>query len=150
MLILAVAQLSSKHDLPRYFNYSLAFFRIKDSITKVKETKFQSKQMGSRDMKSINMEGRVQFDVLVVSSLLKVRNKSFVKRLTWSDLLFFDCGDCFVFFNGYHFQALLREQKLRSYTLNAVSFHFLGEQKEDVHHSIITELQEGNCQVNVC
>uniref|UniRef100_H2Z262 DNA polymerase n=1 Tax=Ciona savignyi TaxID=51511 RepID=H2Z262_CIOSA len=42
--------------------------------------------------------------------------------------------------------ALLREQKLRSYTLNAVSFHFLGEQKEDVHHSIITELQNGSAQ----
>jgi len=37
-----------------------------------------------------------------------------------------------------------REYKLRSYTLNAVSARFLGEQKEDVHHSIITELQEGN------
>lgn len=36
---------------------------------------------------------------------------------------------------------LLREHKLRSYTLNAVSFHFLGEQKEDVQHSIITDLQ---------
>ncbi|XP_044540698.1 DNA polymerase delta catalytic subunit-like, partial [Gracilinanus agilis] len=38
-------------------------------------------------------------------------------------------------------QVLLREHKLRSYTLNAVSFHFLGEQKEDVQHSIITDLQ---------
>lgn len=38
-------------------------------------------------------------------------------------------------------QVLLREYKLRSYTLNAVSFHFLGEQKEDVQHSIITDLQ---------
>nr|CAB3265000.1 DNA polymerase delta catalytic subunit [Phallusia mammillata] len=81
--------------------------RIKSSVTKIKEAKFQSKQMGSRELKQINMEGRVQFDVLV---------------------------------------ALLREQKLRSYTLNAVSFHFLGEQKEDVHHSIITELQNGNAQ----
>lgn len=36
-----------------------------------------------------------------------------------------------------------REQKLRSYTLNAVCAHFLGEQKEDVHHSVITELQNG-------
>lgn len=35
----------------------------------------------------------------------------------------------------------MREYKLRSYTLNAVSFHFLGEQKEDVQHSIITDLQ---------
>ncbi|KAB1274909.1 DNA polymerase delta catalytic subunit [Camelus dromedarius] len=41
-------------------------------------------------------------------------------------------------------QVLLREYKLRSYTLNAVSFHFLGEQKEDVQHSIITDLQVPN------
>jgi len=38
-------------------------------------------------------------------------------------------------------QALLRDYKLRSYRLNAVSFHFLQEQKEDVHHTIITDLQ---------
>lgn len=36
-----------------------------------------------------------------------------------------------------------REHKLRSYTLNAVCAQFLGEQKEDVHHSVITELQNG-------
>ncbi|KAI9178746.1 DNA-directed DNA polymerase delta [Blastocladiella emersonii ATCC 22665] len=41
-------------------------------------------------------------------------------------------------------QLMQREHKLRSYSLNAVSAHFLGEQKEDVHHSIITELQNGN------
>ena len=40
-------------------------------------------------------------------------------------------------------QILLRDYKLRSYTLNAVSFHFLQEQKEDVQHSIITDLQVG-------
>ena len=38
-------------------------------------------------------------------------------------------------------QVLVRDYKLRSYTLNAVSFHFLQEQKEDVHHSIISDLQ---------
>lgn len=81
--------------------------RIKSTQSRVKETKFQSKQMGSRETKHVNIDGRVQFDVFV---------------------------------------ALLREQKLRSYTLNAVSYHFLGEQKEDVHHSIITELQNGNDQ----
>uniref|UniRef100_A0A452GR66 DNA polymerase n=1 Tax=Gopherus agassizii TaxID=38772 RepID=A0A452GR66_9SAUR len=43
-------------------------------------------------------------------------------------------------------QVLLREYKLRSYTLNAVSFHFLQEQKEDVQHSIITDLQNGTEQ----
>ncbi|KAF9649950.1 hypothetical protein BDM02DRAFT_3227677 [Thelephora ganbajun] len=36
-----------------------------------------------------------------------------------------------------------REYKLRSYTLNSVCAQFLGEQKEEVHHSIITELQNG-------
>lgn len=36
-----------------------------------------------------------------------------------------------------------REHKLRSYTLNSVCAQFLGEQKEDVHHSVITELQNG-------
>eukprot|EP00731_Ephydatia_muelleri_P005788 Em0003g36a len=43
-------------------------------------------------------------------------------------------------------QVLLRDTKLRSYSLNSVSYHFLQEQKEDVHHSIITDLQNGNDQ----
>lgn len=67
----------------------------------------QSKQMGRRENKSINTEGRVLFDLLLV---------------------------------------LVRDYKLRSYTLNAVSFYFLQEQKEDVHHSIISDLQAGNEQ----
>jgi DNA polymerase delta subunit 1 len=37
-----------------------------------------------------------------------------------------------------------RDYKLSSYSLNSVSAHFLGEQKEDVHHSIISDLQNGN------
>ena len=41
-------------------------------------------------------------------------------------------------------QAIQRDHKLSSYSLNAVSAHFLGEQKEDVHHSIISDLQAGN------
>ena len=41
-------------------------------------------------------------------------------------------------------QFLRREYKLRSYSLNAVSFHFLQEQKEDVHHNMISVLQEGD------
>ena len=34
--------------------------------------------------------------------------------------------------------VIQREHKLRSYSLNAVATHFLQEQKEDVHHSIIS------------
>ena len=41
-------------------------------------------------------------------------------------------------------QILQRDYKLSSYSLNSVSTHFLGEQKEDVHHSQITVLQQGN------
>lgn len=40
--------------------------------------------------------------------------------------------------------ALQRDHKLSSYSLNSVSAHFLGEQKEDVHHSAISDLQNGN------
>lgn len=40
-------------------------------------------------------------------------------------------------------QVVQRDYKLRSYTLNAVSQHFLGDQKEDVHHSMISVLHKG-------
>lgn len=43
-------------------------------------------------------------------------------------------------------QYMQREHKLRSYTLNSVCAQFLGEQKEDVHHSVITELQNGGAE----
>lgn len=39
-----------------------------------------------------------------------------------------------------------RDYKLSSYSLNSVSAHFLSEQKEDVHHSIISDLQNGNAE----
>ncbi|KAF3846592.1 hypothetical protein F7725_003670 [Dissostichus mawsoni] len=81
--------------------------RVRGIKSVMRDLNFQSKQMGRRENKIINMEGRVQFDLL---------------------------------------QVLLRDYKLRSYTLNAVSYHFLQEQKEDVQHSIITDLQNGNEQ----
>ncbi|KAK7075072.1 DNA polymerase delta catalytic subunit [Halocaridina rubra] len=81
--------------------------RVKTIRSVIKDSVLQSKQMGRRENKTINTEGRCQFDLLMV---------------------------------------LVRDYKLRSYTLNAVSFHFLQEQKEDVHHSIISELQNGNSQ----
>ena len=37
-------------------------------------------------------------------------------------------------------QVVIRDHKLRSYSLNSVSFHFLNEQKEDVPHNIISDL----------
>eukprot|EP01100_Stratorugosa_tubuloviscum_P014987 TRINITY_DN834_c0_g1_i1.p1 TRINITY_DN834_c0_g1~~TRINITY_DN834_c0_g1_i1.p1 ORF type:complete len:904 (-),score=332.36 TRINITY_DN834_c0_g1_i1:166-2877(-) len=43
-------------------------------------------------------------------------------------------------------QLIQREYKLRSYSLNSVSAHFLGEQKEDVHYSIISDLFNGSAE----
>lgn len=40
-------------------------------------------------------------------------------------------------------QLVQRDHQLRSYTLNSVCSHFLGEQKEDVHYTMITELFNG-------
>ena len=40
-------------------------------------------------------------------------------------------------------QLIQRDHHLRSYTLNSVCAEFLGEQKEDVHHTMITELYNG-------
>nr|CAD7425003.1 unnamed protein product [Timema monikensis] len=94
----------AKHLKVKNFTY---LGRIKDIQSVIKEQMFQSKQMGRRENKSVNFEGRVPFDLFLV---------------------------------------LVRDYKLRSYTLNSVSFHFLQEQKEDVHHNIITDLQNGNPQ----
>ena len=79
--------------------------RMKGIRTEAKNSTFTSKAFGTRENRVINLEGRLQLDLL---------------------------------------QAIQRDYKLRSYTLNSVSAEFLDEQKEDVHHSIITELQNGN------
>ncbi|KAF2156939.1 DNA polymerase delta catalytic subunit [Myriangium duriaei CBS 260.36] len=78
--------------------------RLKNVQSVAKDTNFSSKQMGNRDTKSTNTNGRLQLDLL---------------------------------------QLIQRDHQLRSYTLNSVCAHFLNEQKEDVHHTMITELYNG-------
>ncbi|KAJ5611072.1 hypothetical protein N7510_007791 [Penicillium lagena] len=78
--------------------------RLRGMKSEAKETNFSSKQMGSRETKATNTNGRIQLDLL---------------------------------------QLVQRDHQLRSYTLNSVSYEFLGEQKEDVHHTMITELFNG-------
>ncbi|KAI1767420.1 DNA polymerase family B-domain-containing protein [Hypoxylon sp. FL1150] len=78
--------------------------RLRNVRSNFKETNFSSKQMGNRDTKATNTNGRLQLDLL---------------------------------------QLIQRDHHLRSYTLNSVCSHFLGEQKEDVHHTMITELFNG-------
>ena len=74
---------SAKHLNVRNFHF---LGRVNNIKAMVKDSMLQSKQMGKREMKVINTEGRVQFDLLLI---------------------------------------LVRDHKLRSYTLNAVSYHFL-------------------------
>ena len=38
--------------------------RISNSRTKVRDAKFSSKQMGTREYKELNIEGRIQLDIL--------------------------------------------------------------------------------------
>lgn len=83
------------------------------------------------------MDGRVQFDVLQVCRFLQVWYHRVLLRARCS---------VFFFLLLLTAQVLQRDYKLRSYTLNAVASHFLGEQKEDVHHSIIGDLQRGSEQ----
>lgn len=42
--------------------------RVRGIKSVLRDLNFQSKQMGRRENKTINMEGRVQFDLLQVSS----------------------------------------------------------------------------------
>ncbi|KAF1983902.1 putative DNA polymerase delta catalytic subunit [Aulographum hederae CBS 113979] len=79
--------------------------RLKQMQSQAKDTNFSSKQMGNRDTKATNTNGRLQLDLL---------------------------------------QLVQRDHQLRSYTLNSVCAHFLNEQKEDVHHTVITELFNGD------
>lgn len=71
----------------------------------IKNQTFSSKAYGTRDNKEIKIDGRVQFDLIMI---------------------------------------MRREYKLRSYSLNAVSAHFLNQQKELVHYSTISDLQNGS------
>lgn len=91
----------AKHlKLPKFPYWS----RLKNTVSTSVATNFSSKQMGNRDSKATNTNGRIQLDLL---------------------------------------QLIQRDHHLRSYTLNSVCAEFLGEQKEDVHHSMITELHNG-------
>src|SRR6185312_1706481 len=78
--------------------------RIADDYVKYKETTFSSKAYGTKKSYSLNLTGRITFDVM---------------------------------------QFIQREYKLRSYSLNAVSKEFLGEQKDDVSHELIPKLFDG-------
>ena len=83
MIFCSVFNCRANHLKARNFAF---LGRVKNIKSVIKDKILQSKQMGTRENKLINTEGRIQFDLLLV---------------------------------------LIRDYKLRSYTLNAVSYHFL-------------------------
>lgn len=93
--------------LQQYLNLNFQFRNIDWSLCppsspiKMRDAQFSSKAYGTHEYKEIQIDGRVQLDLLL---------------------------------------AIQRDHKLSSYSLNSVSAHFLGEQKEDVHHSAIADL----------
>mgnify|MGYP003365491294 FL=1 len=106
---------TTNFDIPYLINRAKAlnvatfpyFGRLCNVKQEIRDTVFSSKAYGTKESKDVNINGRLQLDLL---------------------------------------QFIQREYKLRSYTLNAVSAFFLGEQKEDVHYSIITDLQNGDSE----
>lgn len=103
-----IANFDFPYLLDRAKHLKLAKFpywsRLRNIASQAKDTNFSSKQMGNRDTKATNTNGRLQLDLL---------------------------------------QLVQRDHQLRSYTLNSVCAQFLNEQKEDVHHTMITELFNG-------
>lgn len=106
---------TTNFDIPYLINRAKAlkinnfpyFGRLLNVKQEIKPSVFSSKAYGTRESMDVNIDGRLQLDLL---------------------------------------QFVQREYKLRSYTLNAVSANFLGEQKEDVHYSIITDLFKGDSE----
>ncbi len=103
--------------------------RVLGEKSTVKDMNFQSKQLGKRENKFVDISGRVQFDILPILQRdyklrLAIRQLRFHKLISNSEIV----------------------RLFRSYTLNSVSFYFLAEQKEDVDHAIITTLQNGDEQ----
>ena len=47
-----------------HMNNYAKFGRVSDSYSKIKSNTFSSKALGTRETKDINIEGRVQFDML--------------------------------------------------------------------------------------
>jgi hypothetical protein len=83
---------------------------------------FLSRQYGVRESKDVTIEGRVQFDLLqvVIYFCLTIKSVFFVFMRLFHMFLYLHYLDMM--------QAMQRDYKLSSYSLNSVSAHFLGEQ----------------------
>ncbi|CAL5323978.1 unnamed protein product [Camellia sinensis] len=102
--------------------------RIRNSRVRVKDTTFSSRCMGCRTNDDKHRKKQRETMKFHVQYGTRESKEVTVEGRVQFDLL----------------QVMQRDYKLSSYSLNSVSAHFLNEQKEDVHHSIISDLQNGN------
>uniref|UniRef100_F1KQZ5 DNA polymerase n=1 Tax=Ascaris suum TaxID=6253 RepID=F1KQZ5_ASCSU len=91
--------------------------------------------------KALKIESKVAMLGRVPSSLSKVRDMPVSSKQMGNRTNKYTSMEGRVIFDV--MQVVLRDYKLRSYSLNSVSYHFLGEQKEDVDYSLIADLQNG-------
>ena len=105
-----IIEFDLKYLINRYSNLlggNVHWSRYKHIPTQVIQSKYQSKLMGFRSRSLINLEGRIQFDMMIY---------------------------------------MIKNAKLRSYSLNYVSYHFLNQSKEDVNHYTMRKLQKGTAR----
>lgn len=83
---------------------------------------YSSRQYGVRESKDVTIEGRVQFDLLqvVIYFCMTIKSVFVIFMRLFHLFLYLYCLDMM--------QAMQRDYKLSSYSLNSVSAHFLGEQ----------------------
>uniref|UniRef100_A0A915LIW1 DNA polymerase delta catalytic subunit n=1 Tax=Meloidogyne javanica TaxID=6303 RepID=A0A915LIW1_MELJA len=94
--------------------------------------------------KHLKIDGRVCYLSRVKGNICKQRDVSLQSKQMGNRVNKMCSMDGRIIFDV--LQLVLRDYKLRSYTLNNVSYFFLGEQKEDVAYNFIPELQEGSAK----
>ena len=127
-LLVAWAQFMRKCDPDVLTGYNVQNFDVPYLINRAKALKIHNK---------FNYWGRV------TASQVKLKESTFQSSAFGKRENFEAAIEGRVMFDVLPY--MLRNHKLSSYTLNNVSFEFLGQQKEDVHHSIISDLQVGSC-----
>ena len=105
--------------------------------SKKSQSTFSSSAYGKRKHWKTDIPGRIQLDMI---DYIRRNHKVIIIEIY---IPFYRMTEYFTNLMTYHPWFFF---KLSSYSLNAVSYEFLKQQKEDVHHSIISELQMGSAE----
>jgi len=86
---------------------------------------------------------RINWDFCKLGRIMSSRSRKRVSQMQGREVTDVDIDGRVIFDM---FVVIQKEQKLSSYSLNAVSAEFLGEQKEDVHYSMIGDLHKTSAE----